>query len=81
MNSKLKVQIWESKNADISLLLMPNTFNELYGTQGIFKSAIKYKLVKGGIYVVPTDWSIYLLYSHEPYQSGKVVVESWVEQY
>ena len=81
MNSKLKVQIWESKNADISLLLMPNTFNELYGTQGIFKSAIQYRQVKGGIYVVPTDWSIYVIYSYNPYQDGKVDVQSWVEKY
>jgi len=81
LNGKIILKILDTDDISLTVYLMPNAFNEEYGTHGILENNKVYTSIVSGTYVVPTDWTIYLIYSHNPAYDGKIKIKSWIEKY
>ena len=81
LNGKLKLIVLPTNgDPQVTIYLMPNSFSDNYGTQGILENGHIYTDVQPGLKIeVPADWSIYIMYKHHDYiESGSVRFQSYV---
>lgn len=80
LNGKINVQILDVNDASLQIYRMPNSFNPSFGTQGIFENNMYDNYIKTGLFVVPTDWTIWIVYN-KPVFEGSVSIITWLEEY
>jgi hypothetical protein len=69
------VEIEEVLNAMVFVYLMPTNTSQ---TKGIFENNKFHSLVKGGKFVAPSDWKIWIVYNPMN-KFGHIKIKSWVE--
>mmetsp|Transcript_17839 Transcript_17839/g.27600 ORF Transcript_17839/g.27600 Transcript_17839/m.27600 type:complete len:170 (+) Transcript_17839:124-633(+) len=79
LNGKLIVEMDSVDQAKIYVYQQPNSFSDEIGTHGIIENNMIYTK-KNGKFVVPADWSIYIVYLTTNF-GGEVILESYVTDY
>jgi hypothetical protein len=81
LNGKINVEIQQVTNVNLYIYLQPNHFSsQKYGTHGILENNKIHTKVTRGIYTVPTDWSIWLVYN-PPIVAGEIRIKTWAQEY
>lgn len=80
LNGKIKMDIRAFNRASVYVYMMPNNFNDKYGTHGILENNKYFAKTGPGSFSVPTDWKIIISYNPQIF-SGYITVNSWVEEY
>jgi len=83
INGKLIVKITEVENANVFIYMQPNAFGkDLSDTHGILENNMVYQWdknqgVSGGVYRVPSDWTITITYNIGMFR-GSIILETWL---
>lgn len=80
LNGKIKVEILDVDDVTIYIYEMPNSFSDSYGTHGLLENGKFHQRVKSGVYTVPTDWSIWIVFNPGVIGGG-VSIRTWAEEY
>ena len=72
LNGKLVIEIVRNEAGDAFIFMQPNGFNDAAGTHGILENNMVYQIQgeTGGVYEVPTDWTITLVYNVGYFKGG-----------
>ena len=78
------VKIEDVENANVFIYLQPNSFSkDLQDSHGILENNMVYQWdknrskVKGGIYRVPSDWTIFVTYNTGMFK-GTIILDTWL---